>query len=192
MSRIASLLAAVVVALAASVAGGQSSGSNGSSTLNDSAQGWGTDAWARMWVFITGGTGRGRVLQITSNTSTQLTVSGSWTVVPDATSTYAILGDGKCLMVAQALGTEAPRVSPRLAVVPVHPAPVKAPSEFLSLDRVMIQHIETALTQTRGRIEGPEGAAALLGINPHTLRARMRKLHIDWRRFRAVRRQSAA
>lgn len=105
----------------------------------------------------------------------------------------AILGDGKCLKVAQALGTEAPRIPPpRLAVIPIHPAPRCDPGEFLTLDRLMIQHIEAALTRTRGRIEGPEGTAALLGINPHTLRARMRKFHIDWRRFRASRRSSAA
>ena len=36
----------------------------------------------------------------------------------------------------------------------------------------------------RGRVEGEGGAAELLGINPHTLRARMRKLGVDWRRFR--------
>ena len=36
----------------------------------------------------------------------------------------------------------------------------------------------------RGRIEGPDGAARLLTINPHTLRARMRKLGIDWKKFR--------
>jgi hypothetical protein len=45
-------------------------------------------------------------------------------------------------------------------------------------------HIEQALARTRGRIEGPRGTAALLRINPHTLRARMRKLRIDWQRFR--------
>jgi hypothetical protein len=49
----------------------------------------------------------------------------------------------------------------------------------------MSRHIERALVECRGRIEGPFGAAAKLGINPHTLRARMRKLGIDWRRFRA-------
>jgi hypothetical protein len=48
----------------------------------------------------------------------------------------------------------------------------------------MKQHVETALARTRGRVEGPDGAAALLRINPHTLRARMRKLGIDWGRFR--------
>jgi hypothetical protein len=34
------------------------------------------------------------------------------------------------------------------------------------------------------RIEGRGGAAELLAINPHTLRARMRKLGIDRARFR--------
>jgi transcriptional regulator with GAF, ATPase, and Fis domain len=48
----------------------------------------------------------------------------------------------------------------------------------------MVRHIEAALARTAGRIEGPRGAAALLGINPHTLRARMRKLGIAWARFR--------
>ena len=45
-------------------------------------------------------------------------------------------------------------------------------------------HIEAALEATNGRVEGPHGAARLLRINPHTLRARMRKLKIDWRVFR--------
>jgi transcriptional regulator with GAF, ATPase, and Fis domain len=52
------------------------------------------------------------------------------------------------------------------------------------LDEAMKQHIEAALTVTKGRIEGSRGAAAALKINPHTLRARMRKLGIDWNRFR--------
>jgi len=37
---------------------------------------------------------------------------------------------------------------------------------------------------TDGRIKGRGGAAQVLGINPHTLRARMRKLKTDWTRFR--------
>ena len=40
------------------------------------------------------------------------------------------------------------------------------------------------LMRAGGRIEGPRGAAQLLDINPHSLRARMRKLRIDWRNFR--------
>ncbi|HMI93848.1 MAG TPA: helix-turn-helix domain-containing protein, partial [Polyangiales bacterium] len=53
-----------------------------------------------------------------------------------------------------------------------------------SLDVAMRSHIEHALGQVHGRIEGPFGAARLLGINPHTLRARMRKLGIDWSKYR--------
>jgi transcriptional regulator with GAF, ATPase, and Fis domain len=55
----------------------------------------------------------------------------------------------------------------------------------------MLHHIESALTATYGRVEGPFGAARLLGINPHTLRSRMRKLGINWTRFRAAQSQSA-
>lgn len=54
-----------------------------------------------------------------------------------------------------------------------------------SLDAAMAEHIRAALRRARGRIEGPRGAAQLLDINPHTLRARMRKLRIDWRKVRS-------
>jgi transcriptional regulator with GAF, ATPase, and Fis domain len=50
----------------------------------------------------------------------------------------------------------------------------------------MIEHIRTALRRTRGRIEGRQGAAVLLGINPHTLRSRMRKLGLDPQEFRQL------
>ncbi len=52
------------------------------------------------------------------------------------------------------------------------------------LDDVIRRHIERALTACQGRIDGPFGAARQLVINPHTLRARMRKLGIQWRRHR--------
>ncbi|TVQ57535.1 MAG: hypothetical protein EA377_00835, partial [Phycisphaerales bacterium] len=39
--------------------------------------------------------------------------------------------------------------------------------------------IQRALEATDGRIEGPHGAAKILQINPHTLRARMKKLRIQ-------------
>jgi hydrogenase-4 transcriptional activator len=57
-------------------------------------------------------------------------------------------------------------------------------ANFLPLDEAMKLHIESALQATRGRIEGTDGAAALLKINPHTLRARMRKLKIAWSDYR--------
>lgn len=78
---------------------------------------------------------------------------------------------------------------------PGHAAPPGSPKEpilagpapLAPLDEAMRRHIEAALRRSLGRIEGPFGAAALLKINPHTLRARMRKLGIDWRRFRPSR-----
>jgi transcriptional regulator with GAF, ATPase, and Fis domain len=48
-----------------------------------------------------------------------------------------------------------------------------------SLEAVEREHIETVLTQTRGVIEGPHGAAKILGLNPSTLRFRMKKLGIS-------------
>ncbi len=41
------------------------------------------------------------------------------------------------------------------------------------------RHIENALTAARWVIEGPQGAAAVLGLNPSTLRSRMRRLGIQ-------------
>jgi transcriptional regulator with GAF, ATPase, and Fis domain len=109
-----------------------------------------------------------------------------------------ILGEGRGLEVATALGGGSPRVArPTPAIEAAAPAPAgarpapggapapRASGEFLSLDDAMRAHIEAALARTRGRIEGERGAASLLRINPHTLRARMRKLGIRWDRYRA-------
>jgi hydrogenase-4 transcriptional activator len=129
----------------------------------------------------------------------------------------AILGSGRRLEVAKALGTfdaegltnrpfmdslaqraaSAPPSavgatpgSPPIAIAPLRPAPhplgTNGGGELAPLGAAMVSHIERALVATHGRIEGPFGAAKLLGINPHTLRARMRKLGIDWARFRSV------
>jgi hydrogenase-4 transcriptional activator len=91
----------------------------------------------------------------------------------------AILGNGKRLDLAQALGS-----SSRPPTIPQNPTP-RVSTEVLSLDAAMKRHIESVLAITRGRIEGRRGAAALLKINPHTLRARMRKLGIDWAKYRS-------
>ncbi len=50
--------------------------------------------------------------------------------------------------------------------------------EFPTMDVMTIRHIESALTVTCGRIDGKDGAARLLGMNPSTLRGRMRKFGI--------------
>ena len=92
----------------------------------------------------------------------------------------ALLGDGRKLEIAAALGT-----APPPAATAALPWPASfSPTTHLTLDEAMARHIETALVHTEGQIEGRHGAAALLQINPHTLRARMRKLGIDWQRFR--------
>jgi DNA-binding NtrC family response regulator len=51
---------------------------------------------------------------------------------------------------------------------------------FPSLDRVVKKHIERALMITNGKIHGRGGAGELLGVNPNTLRHRMRKLGIPF------------
>jgi len=51
-----------------------------------------------------------------------------------------------------------------------------------SLDEAMKGHILNALARTNGRIHGPNGAAIILSINPSTLRSRMRKYGIKFRK----------
>lgn len=51
-----------------------------------------------------------------------------------------------------------------------------------SLDEVISRHIRRVLSKTKGKVNGPDGAAAFLGINPSTLRNRMKKLVIDYGR----------
>lgn len=48
-----------------------------------------------------------------------------------------------------------------------------------SLDDVEKQHILTVLSGTKWRINGPDGAGAILNIHPNTLRSRMKKLGIE-------------
>ena len=97
-----------------------------------------------------------------------------------------ILGNGKQLEIAKSLGAaEAPASPDSRPGAEATPQGVASPkSPFSTLDAAMKRHIELALARTRGRIEGRSGAAALLAINPHTLRARMRRLGIRWAAFR--------
>jgi len=92
-----------------------------------------------------------------------------------------LIGQGRSLNVAAALGQGTlPAAQPRARAVES-----TLPAAIEPLDVVMRRHIESALRHTLGRVEGPHGAARVLRINPHTLRARMRKLRIDWRGFRS-------
>ena len=97
-----------------------------------------------------------------------------------------ILGGGRRLEVGKALGQPGEPGGVSMAA-PVAP-PGLAPAQVLiPLDQAMAHHIRAVLAATHGRIEGPYGAARMLKINPHTLRARMRKLDIDWKAFRQER-----
>ena len=103
----------------------------------------------------------------------------------------AILGNGQRLDVARALGVDSSAYRPAAAIVGATAAlPIDEPGvgdemqHVGRLDLAMKGHIERALVATRGKIEGRGGTADLLGINPHTLRARMRKLGIEWSKFR--------
>lgn len=103
----------------------------------------------------------------------------------------AILGEGQRLQIARSLGGPAssgrsvgqsPR--PAAANAAVSADTVVVAGELPTLDQAVRRHIEVALSATHGRIEGVHGAARLLQVNPHTLRARMRKLGIDWAAYR--------
>jgi DNA-binding NtrC family response regulator len=57
-------------------------------------------------------------------------------------------------------------------------APMDTPR---SMDAVIAEHIRATLQHTRWKVSGPGGAAEVLGMNPSTLRFRMRKLGISRR-----------
>jgi formate hydrogenlyase transcriptional activator len=58
-------------------------------------------------------------------------------------------------------------------------SPASATSSISTLEEADREHILRALRQTKWRIAGPRGAAALLGMKRTTLQARMRKLNIQ-------------
>jgi transcriptional regulator with GAF, ATPase, and Fis domain len=87
----------------------------------------------------------------------------------------AILGDGRRLEMGAALGN------------PVHADPsAPAPAVAPIVEGATREDIVASLRRCHGRIEGPFGAARALGVNPHTLRSRMRRLGIDWSEFRSA------
>ncbi len=53
-----------------------------------------------------------------------------------------------------------------------------APSRTKSLEEMERDHIIKVLDETNWRVNGSQGAATLLNMNPSTLRSRMRKLGI--------------
>ena len=73
----------------------------------------------------------------------------------------AILGTGPLLELEDALRAAAP--------------PVGNASSLVDVER---EHIVAVLKNTGGVVEGPQGAAVVLGLHPNTLRSRMKKLGI--------------
>jgi len=58
------------------------------------------------------------------------------------------------------------------------------PADIGSLDEMERRHIIAALESTAGVIHGPRGAAQILKLHPNTLRSRMAKLGITFKRHR--------
>ncbi|TVS09576.1 MAG: AAA family ATPase [Gammaproteobacteria bacterium] len=84
-----------------------------------------------------------------------------------------ILGQGRSLEIASAIGPIQPRQALRAATAP------SVAGAFATLEEVQRQHILRALERTHGRVAGDFGAARLLDLNPNTLRSKMRKLGIS-------------
>jgi len=83
-------------------------------------------------------------------------------------------------VVAELPASGAPRaVLSDPAAQPPLAAPAEASPPGVKLRHVERDHILTTLKRSGWRIEGPTGAAHLLGLNPSTLRSRMKKLGIE-------------
>jgi PAS domain S-box-containing protein len=67
-------------------------------------------------------------------------------------------------------------IGPDILSDPVSATPT---SHRLALEEVQRNHILTVLGQTDWVIDGPKGAATLLGLHPNTLRSRLKKLGIE-------------
>ncbi len=64
-------------------------------------------------------------------------------------------------------------------------APAGTLAAPVSLDAAVTRHITAVLARTNGKVNGPGGAAALLNVNPNTLRNRMDRMGIVYgRRYR--------
>ena len=68
----------------------------------------------------------------------------------------------------------------------VNPRAGSPEDETIELDVLIKRHIERVLEKTASKIHGPGGAGELLGVNPDTLRYRMKKLGIPFRKKRTV------
>jgi transcriptional regulator with GAF, ATPase, and Fis domain len=63
--------------------------------------------------------------------------------------------------------------------LPAEPSTSAAESKSESAEHVMRHHVLSVLQECHWRIKGPGAAADRLGVNPSTLRYRMKKLGIE-------------
>ncbi|MCX8064313.1 MAG: sigma-54 dependent transcriptional regulator [Candidatus Hydrogenedentes bacterium] len=94
-----------------------------------------------------------------------------------------ILGNGKKLEIAKALGLNPSHSSMSLESTS-DSYPKVSYSNLLPLDEYMKHYIIQVLKYTKGKVEGKGGCAEILKVNPNTLRAKMRKLNINWREIK--------
>ena len=85
-----------------------------------------------------------------------------------------VLADSPVVEVSESLGAR-PRAGGAPAATGNGPT---APAGIIPLEENERIHIRRALAAANGKVHGPAGAAAMLGINPSTLRSRMQKLGI--------------
>ncbi len=72
---------------------GQATGTQSSTTLQDTSKAWTVNQYAGATVSLTGGTGSGQTATVVSNTATTLTLSTTWGTTPVANSTiYSLVG----------------------------------------------------------------------------------------------------
>jgi formate hydrogenlyase transcriptional activator len=90
-----------------------------------------------------------------------------------------ILSRGSELEVAPGVLPETVALAPIQAGAPAHEDKNLSAAPPQSIDQVERNHILEVLMRTNWRIEGSDGAAALLNLNPSTLRSRMKKLGVQ-------------
>ena len=66
--------------------------SSTTTTITDSSKSWISSAYVNLQVKIVSGTGIGQIRYITANTANQITVSTAWSINPDATSRFEVVG----------------------------------------------------------------------------------------------------
>lgn len=94
-----------------------------------------------------------------------------------------ILGEGRGLDLASALGMSPPRARPPAADLGPASTPLRDPgrtpgTEEASWDASVARIVRETLEACNWTIEGPDGAATRLHVRPSTLRSRMKKLGI--------------